>query len=105
MWPSCDNHTTTCHTGHLISCSPHWPTFVLRVPTLVSGYSGFICFIDVPFQASGPLDPCCPSPPNWRLDVCFHVFYSQLRPCLLHADSCHSYRYPLSHVPIVCLAP
>src|SRR5882724_9218604 len=34
MWPSCDNHATMHHLGHLIGRPPSWWTWDLRVPTL-----------------------------------------------------------------------
>src|SRR5882672_10597082 len=49
-WSSCDNHATTHHGGRLISHPPHWWTWALRVPTLISCYSGLIYIIDAPFR-------------------------------------------------------
>src|SRR5882672_10667945 len=49
-WSSCDNCTTMCHGGCLVGCPPHWWTWALRVPTLVSCYSGLIYIIDAPFR-------------------------------------------------------
>src|SRR5882724_7842276 len=34
MWPSCDNHATMCHPGHLVGRPPSQWTWDLRVPTL-----------------------------------------------------------------------
>src|SRR5882672_5027484 len=48
MWSSCDNHSTTCHGGHLISHPPCRQTWALRVPTLISCYFGLVYVIDAP---------------------------------------------------------
>src|SRR5882672_8886350 len=53
-WSARDNRTTTCHGGHLIGHPPCRQTWALRVPTLVSCYSGLIYIIDSPFRPPGP---------------------------------------------------
>src|SRR5882724_2313867 len=35
MWASCDNHATTRHPHRLIGRPPSWPSWDLRVPTLI----------------------------------------------------------------------
>src|SRR5882672_10460719 len=45
-----DRCATMCHGDHLVSRPPHWWTWALRVPTLVSCYSCLIYIIDAPFR-------------------------------------------------------
>src|SRR5882672_4908740 len=49
-WSSHDNCTTTHHGGRLVGHPPHRRTWALRVPTLVSCYSGLVYIIDAPFR-------------------------------------------------------
>src|SRR5882672_10091159 len=49
-WASCDNCTTTRHGGRLVGHPPCQRTWALRVPTLVSCYSGLVYIIDAPFR-------------------------------------------------------
>ena len=49
-WSSCDNRATMRHGGHLVGHPPRRRTWALRVPTLVSCYSGLVYIIDAPFR-------------------------------------------------------
>src|SRR5882672_10379957 len=49
-WSSHDNRATTHHGGCLIGHPPRRQTWALRVPTLISYYSGLIYIIDAPFR-------------------------------------------------------
>src|SRR5882672_9796597 len=100
MWSLRDNRATMRHGGHLIGHPPRRQTWALRVPTLVSCYSGLVYIIDAPFR---------------RQDLWIHMLsHSQIRcwlyvpmyllpgfvPRFPHADSHLSYRLAPLCVPI-----
>src|SRR5882672_6883703 len=99
-WSSHDNCTTMRHGGCLVSHPPCQKTWALRVPTLVSYYSGLIYIIDSPFRLQ-----------DWWIHMLSH---SQIRcwlyaplyllpgfvPRFPHADSHLSYRLAPLCVPI-----
>src|SRR5882672_12487063 len=101
MWSSHDNRATMLHGGHLIGCPPRQQTWALRVPTLVSCYSGLVYIIDAPFRLQD----------RW---ICM-LSHSQIGcwlyaplyllpgfvPHFPHADSCLSYRLALLCVLII----
>src|SRR5882672_3765206 len=99
-WSSCDNHATMRHGGRLIGCPPCWQTWALRVPTLVSCYSGLVYIIDAPFMLQ-----------DWWIRTLSHSqigcwLYAPLYllpgfvPHFPHADSHLSYRLAPLCVPI-----
>src|SRR5882672_9673138 len=101
MWSSRDNRATMHHGGHLVSCPPHRQTWALRVPTLVSCYSGLVYIIYAPFRLQ-----------DWWICTLSHSrircwLYAPLYllpgfvPRFPHVDSRLSYRLSPHHVPIV----
>ena len=87
-WPSHDDHTTTCHPGHLVGGPGSWGF----QPSLFSLHFHLIA-TDASLIALQLLHVCLLSFLTWRLTVCVPV--SCLHPSLLspHVDSHHSCRY------------
>src|SRR5882672_6731905 len=101
MWESRDNRTTTRHEGHLVSCPPRRRTWALRVPTLVSCYSGFVYIIDAPFRLQDWwICTRSHSRIGCRLYVPLYLLPGFV-PCFPHADSRLSYRLSPCCVPIL----
>src|SRR5882672_5925446 len=101
MWSSCDNRTTTCHGGHLVGHPPHRQTWALRVPTLISCYSGLIYIIYAPFRLQDRwIHTLSPSWIGCWLYVPLYLLPGFV-PRFPHVDSCLSYRLAPLCVPIV----
>src|SRR5467141_2281359 len=100
-WSSHDNHATTHHGGHLISCPPHRQTWALRVPTLISYYSGLVYIIDAPFRLQDRwVRTLSPSQIGCWLYAPLYLL-PDFVPHFPHVDSCLSYRLAPLHVLIV----
>src|SRR5882672_6525290 len=86
---------------HLISHPPHQQTWALRVPTLISCYSGLVYIIDAPFRLQ---DWCIrtlsPSQIGCWLYAPLYLLPGFV-PHFPHVDSCLSYRLSPLRVPIV----
>src|SRR5882672_3622303 len=100
-WSSHDNRATTRHEGHLVGRPPLRQTWALRVPTLISCYSGLVYIIDAPFRLqdrwirmlSHPQIGCRLYAPLYPL--------SGFIPRFPLVDSHLSYRLAPCHVPIL----
>src|SRR5882672_12492882 len=92
MWSSCDNRTTMHHGGRLVGRPPRWQTWALRVPTLLSCYSGLVYIIDAPFRLQDRWI-CMLSPSRIRCWLYAPLYLPPgFVPCFPHADSRLSYR-------------
>src|SRR5882672_11377169 len=101
MWSSHDNRATTRHGGRLVGRPTHWRTWALRVPTLISCYSGLVYIIDAPFRLQDRWICTLPhSQIGCRLYVPLYLLPGFV-PHFPHADSRLSYRLTPHHVPIL----
>jgi len=74
MWPSCDNHATMHHLGHLIGRPPSWWTWDLRVPTLFifNLFPSYCMLILLWLLCSGYT--CKPKSLNYNIRICHHFW-------------------------------
>src|SRR5882672_11157834 len=101
MWSSCDNCATTHHGGHLVGHPPHWRTWALRVPTLISCYSWLVYIIDAPFRLQDRwICMLSHSRIGCRLYAPLYLLPGFV-PHFPHADSRLSYRLTPRRVPIL----
>src|SRR5882724_4078539 len=82
MWPSCDDHATMCHPGHLVSRPSSQKTWDLRVPTLSFQSISILLHTNASLIALQWLCAYLLSFPTWRLNVCTPV--PCLHPHLVH---------------------
>src|SRR5467141_2666186 len=90
-----------CHGGHLVGRPPHRQTWALRVPTLISCYSGLVYIIDAPFRLQDRwIHMLSHSQIGCWLYASLYLLPGFV-PHFPHADSQLSYRPTLLRVPIL----